>query len=201
MTDVFPRRDLPGAADDWGRKVEDRTIGNEQGLSQLQKSVQAQNRNTASSLSVLSNQINNLQLVVNALPFQTTSNSRATGFGITGSYATYASDTITVPDGKTQVSVLCIGSGAVLDTVTAGLTTSYSRIVIAGSAGGETPAAKDAGATFVNNVLNASHARSFSVTPGSTFAVAFQMYGLNGSAFPAQPANFAQIATIATFTT
>lgn len=61
MTDVFPRRDLPGKADVWGREVEVRTQANETSIDILKQSVQGQNRNTASSLSVLASSIRTLE--------------------------------------------------------------------------------------------------------------------------------------------
>lgn len=61
MADVFPRRNLPNEAEQWGRTLETTTVNNAQGIEMLAQSVQAQNRNTASSLEVLATQINTLQ--------------------------------------------------------------------------------------------------------------------------------------------
>lgn len=153
----------------------------------------AGDQGAGATLSALSGQIN-------AIPLQVTSNVRAAGFALTGAYANCVTDSIIVPEGRTRANLLCIGVGTALDTTTGGATTSYGRILIDGAIGDAAPAAKDAGATFVNNVIHATFARSFDVTPGSSISVALQMYGVNGSAFPAQPANSAQLATIATFT-
>lgn len=57
MTDVFPRRNLPGDADNWGRTAEDRITGLDGSIVQLRQGLQSQNRNTASSLEVLAGQI------------------------------------------------------------------------------------------------------------------------------------------------
>lgn len=63
MPDVFPRRNLPddagptASAVPWGRAVENRIVGSEITLEMLQQNVQGQNRNTASSLSVIAQQI------------------------------------------------------------------------------------------------------------------------------------------------
>lgn len=200
MTDVFPRRNLPGTADVWGREVEIRVAGAERSAEINAQSLQALNRSLASSVTILSEQVSGLAEVIAALPYQVAQDRRESGFALSGSYADKVSDTILVPPGKTSVSVMCIATGAALDTTTGGLTTAYGRVVINGQIGGASPAAKDSGATFVNNVITSSFALTFGVTPGDTVTVSFQMYGLNGSAFPAQPANFAQIATVATFT-
>lgn len=57
MADVFPRRNLPGDADNWGRIAEDRITGLDGSIVQLRQGLQSQNRNTASSLEVLAGQI------------------------------------------------------------------------------------------------------------------------------------------------
>lgn len=60
MTDVFPRRNLPDEAEPWGREHDKRVIALETGLDSLQKGLQGQNRNTASSLASLGDQIRDL---------------------------------------------------------------------------------------------------------------------------------------------
>lgn len=57
MPDVFPRRNLPGEAEQWGRAHDDRVMALESGLETVAQSVQGQNRNTASSLSVIADQV------------------------------------------------------------------------------------------------------------------------------------------------
>lgn len=201
MADVFPRRNLPPLAEQWGREVESRVVSAESNIESLQQGLSGQNRNTASSLSVIAQQIQALTNVVNAIPIQITSIDRATNISATSSsFVTKASVTMTVPEGKTTASVLGVGAVRITDTATGGLTSSDARVVISGEDGGSFPAAKDAAVSQVINVLNAQHARTFSVTPGDTFTVAIQVSALNSSAFPANAANFAQIAAIATFT-
>jgi hypothetical protein len=201
MADVFPRRNLPPLAEQWGREVENRVVSSEGAIESLQQGLSGQNRNTASSLAVIAQQIQGLADVVAAIPIQMTELDRVSGISATSSsFETKASVTVTVPDGKTTASVLGIGAARITDTVTGGLTSSDARVVISGGAGGSFPAAKDAAVSQVINVLNAQHARTFSVTPGDTFTVAIQVSALNSSAFPANAANFAQISAIANFT-
>lgn len=57
MTDVFPRRNLPGDSDVWGREVESRTQSLDTQVTIVGQQVQSLNRNTASSLEVLAGQI------------------------------------------------------------------------------------------------------------------------------------------------
>lgn len=60
MVDVFPRRNLPPLAEQWGREVENRVVSSEGSIESLQQSLSGQNRNTASSLSVLARQVSDL---------------------------------------------------------------------------------------------------------------------------------------------
>lgn len=59
--DVFPRRNLPGGAEEWGRTLETRTVSAEAQLTALSQELQGQNRNTASSLSVIAQQLQAIQ--------------------------------------------------------------------------------------------------------------------------------------------
>lgn len=57
MPDVFPRRNLPTDAEPWGRAHDDRVLALESGLEIVTQSVQGQNRNAASSLAVIAQQV------------------------------------------------------------------------------------------------------------------------------------------------
>lgn len=164
-----------------------------------ERRVTAQEQNSAGDNRSLAAQIQQLSATIAQIPISSSANSRAEGFGITGGYVMYASILIPVPQGKTTASVLCVGSGSAVDATTGGLTTAYGRCVIGASTSGAFPAAKDAGASQVNNVITATHASTFGVVPGSTILVGFEMYGLNGAAYPARPTNFASISAVATF--
>lgn len=139
-------------------------------------------------------------LAVRRLPFQETRVSRSTAFALSGAYVTRTTVTVPVPDDRNNVQILAVGTAAALDQLTGGVTTSYGRILIDGDASGDFPAAKDAGATFVNNVITATHARTFDVTELTSFTVDLQLNGLNGAAYPANANNFAQLAVMASFT-
>lgn len=59
--DVFPRRNLPDGAEPWGRAHDDRVLGLERDVQSLGQSLSGQNRNTASSLASLADQIRTLE--------------------------------------------------------------------------------------------------------------------------------------------
>lgn len=112
MSDVFPRSNLPDAAVPWGRAHDDRVIALESSLLSVSQSVQGQNRNSASSLALIAQQIqkiadqqqtliaqqaelasqqaqlsfqqSSLANTVNFLATQTLSDSKATADGYTG---------------------------------------------------------------------------------------------------------------------
>lgn len=60
MSDVFPRRNLPDEAEPWGREHDKRVLSLESNVESIQRGLQGQNRNTASSLSNLGDQIRDL---------------------------------------------------------------------------------------------------------------------------------------------
>lgn len=60
MTDVFPRRNLPEEAEQWGRAHDDRVISLEQQVGILSQSLSGQNRNSSSSIQTLADQVKDL---------------------------------------------------------------------------------------------------------------------------------------------
>lgn len=198
--DIFPPASLPGASSNqWRREVERRVTNTERSIYQAAQNQAGDNRSIASQIEALS-------ATVRAIPIQASASGQNSGFALTGAYTTIADAIVTVPEGKNFASILAIGTGAALDATTGGLTNAYGRIVVVNPLGSnfvsiEFPAAKDAGASQVNNIISASMSQSLEVVPLGDLRVVFQMYGLNGSAYPARPSNVAQIAFTTTFTT
>lgn len=137
---------------------------------------------------------------VRRLPFQEFRIGQASPIGLASGWNTYALVKLPVPDDKTQLQVMGIGTAAILDQTSGGLTTSYGRVVIDGVASRQFPAAKDAGATLVNNVITATSAAVIDVTGRPEIEIAFQLQPLNPAAFPSHSQNFAQLAVIGSFT-
>ena len=149
----------------------------------------------------LGNTITKLQDAIAAIPLTLTTTVRASGFGLATGWNTYATTTLVVPDGKTSAAILGIGAGMALDKTSSGLTSANARILIDGAASGDFPAAKDAGASVVANVMNAQHARTLTgLVAGATITVAFQISPLNAAAFPGDAQNFASITALGSFT-
>lgn len=57
VDDVYPRRNLPGTAEDWGRALETDVAGTKKALEIVGQNIGAQNRATAASLQELSRQL------------------------------------------------------------------------------------------------------------------------------------------------
>lgn len=122
------------------------------------------------------------------------------GFGISdvpsAGWKTVASVSLPRPSDKNRVVIQASAQGAVLDTTSGGLTTAQCRVLVDGVASPVIPASKDAGATFVNNVLVVSMVWEITPLP-ATVTVEFQMSPLNPSAFAARPSNIANLSVYA----
>lgn len=60
MNDVFPRRNLPDDAEPWGREHDNRVLSLENTVDTIKNSLLGQNRNNASSVQVLADQVRDL---------------------------------------------------------------------------------------------------------------------------------------------
>lgn len=67
--DVFPRRNLPGAAEQWGRVVEDRTRELEKNAVAVNQALHGANRGAAAQLASISEQLNRLAESVRVSPW------------------------------------------------------------------------------------------------------------------------------------
>ena len=142
-----------------------------------------------------------LQAAIAAIPITLATTVRESGFGLAAGWNTYATTTLVVPAGKTSAAILGIGAAKALDKTSGGLTSAKARILINGAASGDFPAAKDAGASVVANVMNAQHSRVLTgLVAGATITVAFQISPLNPAAFTPDAQNFASITALGSFT-
>lgn len=149
----------------------------------------------------LGNTVAKLQDAIAAIPITLAATVRTSGFGLAAGWNTYATTTLVVPVGKTSAAILGIGAAMALDKTSGGLTSANSRILIDGAASGDFPAAKDAGASRVANVMNAQHSLALTdLVAGATITVAFQISPLNPAAFTADARNFASITALGSFT-
>ena len=112
-TDIFPRRNLPDEAEEWGRKVEERIVALE-GVGQiLGGKAQGVNRTQASSLQDLAQQLARLDALRKAIPRSaaiTTSNSN---FALTTTGWNTIAET-TLNGSGTGGSVTAVSSGTLI---------------------------------------------------------------------------------------
>lgn len=196
--DVFPPRNLPPEAVPWARAVEEAIEQREnEGQSQKERS-NGQNRSTAATLSDLAEKYVQLQALYRAIPKPYVSNVMTTGFGLTSGWVTVATMTVPVPSGATAVSITSQGSGEFVATGL-GDYLIYSRISIQGDEGPQfIPASSAAG--VARSVVAPIHGRSFTVSPGGSILVEFQVFAVDYTLYPANAENFASIVTDAVFT-
>lgn len=155
----------------------------------------------APSGEAIGNTVAKLSALVAAIPITLATTVRASNFGLGAGWNTYATTTLVVPAGKTSAAILGIGAAMALDKTSGGLTSASARILIDGAASGDFPAAKDAGASIVANVMNAQHSRTLTgLVAGATITVAFQISPLNPAAFTSDAQNFASITALGSFT-
>lgn len=205
--DVFPRRNLPGDSEEWGRNVEDRirsveyaTLGQKQGLSGV-------NRTSASTSQELSRQIvqlrglyENLDALFRAIPKVRQASNSVSGFGMSPGWVNLITSTITVPEGSAQAVLQVNASGLLVSTTTTSLITSYSRVVIDGSASAEGPNPWYPGNGDFRSIMVPSGARTFNVTPGQSITVQFQALADDSTSYGYNSSSYAVLSTIATFT-
>ena len=136
---------------------------------------------------------------VAALPRTQSATDSSTGWGLGAGWNTKATVNLVVPEGKTLANISAVGGAAAADLTTGGLTNASARIVIGESGSVTFEAAKDAGASVVNNIMTPSYGRSFATSGGSTITVTLDLNPLNPAAFGATASNYASLTVIATF--
>lgn len=148
--------------------------------------------------SQMNQSVSKIAATIAAMPVGAAGSASRTGFSLTAGWVTYATVSVPVPAGKTKATVMALGSGTALDATSGGVTSIEGRVVISGGSGVAVPSTKDAGASFVNNVVTAMHTREISGATGSITAQ-LQMNPLNPAAFPASAQNVAQISLYVSF--
>lgn len=184
MINQMPAMNLSPEATPWGRAMQERVVAGERELERLRASVE-------NSLTLVNATIANIPIV-------TIASNSSTNFSLSSTFTAKASVNIPVPPGKTAARVVAVGGLAAADGTSGGVTTAYARIVIAGMPSVTFSAAKDAGASVVNNIITPSSGATLGVQ-GGAIPVSLEAFGENGAAFPAFTSNYAQLTVIATF--
>lgn len=199
--DVFPRRNLPGAAEEWGRTVEDRIRDVENAAITNKQSTSGLNRTTASNLEELSRQLDDLQTFYNLIPKPAQASNEASGFGLSSGWNTVVQTTIPVPAGATTANLIVVGSGHLVSTTTTTTVASSSRLVLSGIGVSPTlPGAWFTGFGDYRSLLTPTYSWTCPVTPGGDVIVGFQILPSNSSAYGPNADSYAVLSVMATFT-
>jgi hypothetical protein len=200
-TDVFPRRNLPGEAEEWGRKVEDRVRGVEFAASSGKQDTQSLNRTTASSLQELTRQLQSLEDLYNFIPKPQQSSEEEVGFALAAGTNTVVTASLTVPKGASLVNLVAIGSGHLITTTTGGLVTTQSRLELVGhSASPWIMNGWYTGSGDFRTVMAPSYSWTATVTPETLITVNLQVYPDNAGMYGFHASNYAVLSLLGTFT-
>lgn len=207
--DVFPRRNLPGESEVWGRAIEEAIRGLEYGVQGQSTNLQSDNRANASNFQELARQVfqlrqnqTRLDAAIRAIPKSQQSLGSAANFSLGGGWNTVVSTSITVPDGANYARIAAYGSGQVVSTTTTQNVETQYRVVVPGI--GEQPAAPGPWAVGYGDfrtILLPSYAWNAPVTPGQVLTAQFQVLPTDAGAYSSPNGNSYAIITLrATFT-
>lgn len=198
---VWPRRDLPGASDQWGRTAETRVDSNQAAIEALEQAVQSQNRNAASSLAVLGE-------AIKAIPITTSRSAYATDFAIPAvnpNWTTTAQIQIDNPPGRNRLSLFCVGNVRIYESVSPPasfaqvILRAYSTdtgILVAG--GGSSPTIRSAQVTDTLHSATPVFATRFTTPPGGIY-VTLEIQTTNPPNFPLDTRNLAELVVQTSF--
>ena len=128
-TDVFPRRNLPDAAEDWGREVEERLVILEGVAQALGGRAVGVNRTQASSLQDLAQQLERLDALRRSIPRSAAITTSNLNFGLPSTdWNTIAETTLTGTG--TGGSVTAVSSGTLISGAAETLIGTRFRLVL-----------------------------------------------------------------------
>lgn len=212
--DVFPRRNLPGESEAWGRVVEDRIREVEYAALGQKTNLQSENRASSASLQEISRQIISLQAnqaaldanqaaldaAIRAVPRTLQSTQQNSGFGLGGGWNTVVTASVTVPSGMNTCRLLVIGSGQVVtNTTTQNVESSYRLNVLNVGTSPEAPGPWATGYGDFRTVLTPSYGWTFGVSGGQNVTAEFQVQPRDGGAYPPNGNSYAVLTLLATF--
>lgn len=201
MADVWPRRDLPGRADEWGRTAETRIDSNQATIEALQTAVQSQNRNSASSLAVLGD-------AIKTIPITTSLSDYVTDFGLPvplPDWNNTAEVRISNPSGRNKLSLFSVGNVRVFEA--ASPSTSYISAILrvysqdTGNLlawGASSPGIKSPWGTETLHSANPVFAVRLTSPPGGV-RVSLELQASPSSSFPVHLNNFVELAVQTSF--
>lgn len=139
--DAFPRRDLGGSAENWGRHLEQRIVTLESLFGQLDSMQGNLNRQSTGVASNISSQIGSLERlltnqtdIINAIPIPVVQTNSRSGYTIPNGSTDQLTLSTWWPDGKSACSVFAVGQAFYFAPVTQSAVAAW-RFVISGQVG------------------------------------------------------------------
>lgn len=144
MSDIFPRRNLPPEAEEWGRTVEDVHLDHETRLAVIEARGKATNRSSAATSTDLARQLQSLSQAIDdiaaaqrSIPKPYSDSTAPSNFGLSPGWVTVASL------GMPQMGTASLWAGANVDlrTPSQSVVTARHRLIFKGVASPEIPGA------------------------------------------------------------
>ena len=139
--DAFPRRDLGGSAENWGRHLEQRIVKLESLFGQLDSMQGNLNRQSTGAASNISSQIGSLERllanqtdIINAIPIPVVQANSRSGYTIPNGSTNQLTLSTRWPDGKSACSVFAVGQALYFAPVSQSAVAAW-RFVISGQVG------------------------------------------------------------------
>ena len=139
--DAFPRRDLGGSAENWGRHLEQRIVTLESLFGQLDSMQGNLNRQSTGAASNISSQIGSLERlltnqtdIINAIPIPVVQANSRSGYTIPNGATTQLTLSTEWPDGKSSCSVFAVGQAFYFAPVPQSAVAAW-RFIISGQSG------------------------------------------------------------------
>ena len=107
--DTLPRRNLGGAAEGWGRAIEERIVGLEKVVESVNNTVQNLQRTTSGQASIVSRQVGNLVALYGDTPVTRARDASATGFVIPSGTSSPASILLDLPENRATCNLFVVG--------------------------------------------------------------------------------------------
>ena len=200
MPDVFPLRNLPTDAEEWGRTVEDRIYQAENALSGSKQSLAGLNRATGSTLENLAFQVQEVQRLYEAIPVATQRTSTASNFAVptTAGWNNITAVTMGFPRAG-NLSLNAVASGQLVSGGSSTLMTATYRIVANSSASPAIPGlfASPSG-TFVNNFMT-TWGWNIAIADGATVTLTLQCRPDDGASWPSGTGSSATLVAYGVF--
>lgn len=208
MVDVFPRRNLPPQAEQWGREVENRVTSLETETGVNAQGLAGQNRNIASSLSLIAQQIEDLRATQATIPITRSLADRQIGFSVPSTYPTWTEISridILNPSGRRAINLFCVANMGIYENTPTPTAFSQTRMRIYNletgaymGDSGDQPAVRSPQVTSTFHSATALYAEEFTTPEGGIF-ITQEVTSTVPANFPADARNFTQLVVQTSF--